>query len=387
MNVIEDTATLKNFCQGWRTQPFITVDLEFLRERTYYARLCLIQVGSLGECAVIDPLAPELDLAEFFDLMQNPAVTKVFHSGRQDLEIIFNLTGKIPAPLFDTQVAAMVCGFGESISYENLVKQILGIELDKSSRLSDWSRRPLKPDQLKYALSDVTHLIHVYQHLTAELKNNRREDWIADEMAVLDNPETYVTRPEEAWHRIKHRSHNARFLTILRELAAWREARSQNRNTPRQTFIRDDALLTIASACPQTKEELAQIRNLRPDVAGGRLGTEIIEVMRHVAEIPEQDYVTPPHDKIPHYNTALYELLRMLLRIKSTQENVVSRLIADDDDLKLLSCGKDKGCRVLSGWRYDIFGRHALELRSGKLCVAYNPRSKEIDFIPVPAGK
>ncbi len=381
MDVIETTDQLQKFCDEMAHHSFITIDLEFLREHTYYAKLCLIQVGSKSRCVIIDPLAEGIDLTSFFDLMTNPSVIKVFHSGRQDIEIIYNMSHRIPTPLFDTQIAGMVTGFGESVSYENLVAHILHLKLDKSNRLSDWSKRPLNSSQLEYALADVTHLIPVYEHLRSKLNSLGREEWIREELANLSNPNTYETNPQEAWKRIKHRSHNARFLTILRELAAWREARSQRKNTPRQSFIKDDALLAICAMCPQTKEELFQIRNLRKDIAQGRLGDEIIEVLHHIKDIPEQNYVCPPKlQSLQEKNHSLHELLKLLLKITSQEQQIVSRLLATDDDIKEFSNFNDNNNPILSGWRYEIFGRQALELRSGKLSICFNPQTNDIVF-------
>lgn len=384
MRLIETTDELNVFCRQLRQHPFITVDLEFLREKSYYAKLCLIQVGSPTECAVIDPLAPEINLQSFFELLQNPDIVKVFHSGRQDLEILYLMTGKIPAPLFDTQVAAMVCGFGESIGYESLVRHILHIELDKTSRLSDWSRRPLDMTQLEYALADVTHLVHIYEYMQKHLQENGRLCWINEEMEVLANPETYIVHPEEAWMRIKHRSHNARFLTILRELAAWRERRAQRKDTPRQSFIKDDMLLNIASACPKTKEELCQIRNLRKDIASGKLGDEIIETLQHCASISKKDYVTPPKEKsLPSIDSALFELLKLLLRLKSLQEGVVAKLITDDEELRRFCAGNDENYPMLRGWRREIFGNDALALRRGELSISYDAENHRIKILRI----
>lgn len=381
MDIIETTAELKKFCKELKKQPFVTVDLEFMREHTYYAKLCLIQTGSLSRCAVIDPLAEGIDLQPFFDLMVDPGIMKVFHSGRQDIEIIYNLSQRIPTPLFDTQIAGMAVGFGEAISYENLVNRILHIKLDKSNRLSDWSKRPLNPAQLEYALADVTHLVHVYEYLRDKLDTLGRNEWIQEETEILSNPKTYETAPENAWMKIKHRSHNAKFLTLLRELAAWREARSQRKNTPRHSFIKDDSLLAIRALCPQSKEELSQIRSLRRDIAEGRLGDEIIEVLKHFHEIPQKDYVCPPpaHDW-QDKNSPLFELLKLLLKIVSQEQGIVPRLLASDDDLRQFSCFEDKDNAVLSGWRYDIFGRQAVALREGRLAVRFNPETQDIAF-------
>lgn len=382
MEVITDTAALENLCQDLAKNSFVTVDLEFLREHHYYAQLCLIQLGSETRCAIVDPLAKDLNLSAFFELMQNPKVTKVFHSGRQDIEIIYNLSGKIPAPLFDTQVAAMVTGFGEAISYENLVSHLLHVRLDKSNRLSDWSKRPLTDSQLAYALSDVTHLVNVYKELAKKLTTLNRQDWITEEMQILSAPETYQVNPQEAWQKIKHRSHNAHFLTILKELAAWREERAQRKNTPRQSYLKDDVLLTICTANPETKEELCQIRNLRKDIASGRLGDEIMEVLERCRHIPESEYVTPPKIKdLPDKSSSLYELLKLLLKIISQQEGVVARLIATDENLHALSVFKDKDNPVLNGWRHQIFGHQADNLRRGQIAICYNPETKQIEFL------
>ncbi len=381
MELITQTSELKTLCNELNNCEFITVDLEFLREHHYYAKLCLIQIGSAKRCVIIDPLAPNLDLHPFFELMQNPNVIKVFHSCRQDIEIIYNLSGKIPTPLFDTQIAAMALGYGESVSYESLVVHILHKQLDKTNRLSDWSKRPLSESQLRYALSDVTHLLEIYQHLNFELQSSNRSEWIADEMMIISNPSTYEIKPEDAWMKIKHRSHNAHFLTLLRELAAWRERRSQHKNTPRQSYIKDDMLLNICAANPQTKEELCQIRNLRHDIASGKLGDEIISVLNHCCKIPKEEYVIPPKFKdFPDKSSALFELLKLLLKIISQQEGVVAKLIASDENLHSLTIFEDENNPVLIGWRYEIFGKHALDLRSGNISISYNPQNKKIDI-------
>ena len=382
MEVITDTAALENLCKDLAKNSFVTVDLEFLREHHYYAQLCLIQLGSETRCAIVDPLTKDLNLSAFFELMQNSSVTKVFHSGRQDIEIIYNLSGKIPEPLFDTQVAAMVTGFGEAISYENLVSHLLHIKLDKSNRLSDWSKRPLTDSQLNYALSDVTHLVNIYKELEKKLTSLSRQEWITEEMQILSSPETYRVNPQEAWQKIKHRSHNAHFLTILKELAAWREERAQRKNTPRQSYLKDDMLLSICTVNPQTKEELSQIRNLRKDIVSGKLGDEIMDVLEHCRHIPESEYVIPPKIKeLPDKSSSLYELLKLLLKIISQQEGVVARLIATDENLHALSVFKDKDNPILSGWRHQIFGHQADDLRNGKIAICYNPKTKQIEFL------
>ncbi len=381
MNIIETTQDLKDFCETLNQKEFITVDLEFLREKTYYAKLCLIQVGSKGECAIIDPLAPDIDLSPFFAILQNPDIIKVFHSGRQDIEILYKLSGTIPDPVFDTQIAAMVCGFGESVSYETLVNKIVNISLDKTCRLSNWSKRPLDKKQLQYALSDVTHLIPIYEHLKTELENTGRLHWVDEEAEILTNPETYIVHPQDAWQKIKHRSHNARFLTILRELAAWREERAQKKDTPRQSIIKDECLLNIAAACPHTLEEMEEIRNIRKDILVGKLAVEILEVMNKAQEIPSSQYVRPEKEKnVSGASLSLYELLKLLLKIKSQKSGVVAKLIASEEDLRKLSVFADKNNPVLKGWRFELFGKEALALREGRLTISYNPNKKAIDI-------
>ena len=381
MKLIENTSELISFCQELNRKPFIAVDLEFLREKSYYAKLCLIQVAAPDTAAIIDPLAPGIELEAFFAVLHNPEVVKVFHSGRQDIEIIYHQAGFIPEPLFDTQTAAQVFGFGEAISYENLVKTILGIQLDKSCRLSDWSLRPLDAKQLEYALSDVTHLVPVYEHLRGKLAESGREHWLDEEFAALADPETYIVHPEDVWQKIKHRSHNGRLLTVLRELAAWRERRAQSKDTPRQSIIRDDCLLNIASACPDCREDLEKIRNIRKDVVTGKLGEEILEVIQKAVKIPPSAYVKPEHEKmLPVGAAALYELLRLLLKIRSQEQGVIPRLIASDDDLKRLAVFSDRKNPVLRGWRFEIFGRDAVALREGKLSISYDAERHRIEI-------
>lgn len=384
MKVIDSTAALTEFCHSLQNREFITIDLEFLREKTYYAKLCLIQVGAADDAAVIDPLAEGLDLSPFVELLKNPGITKVFHSGRQDIEILYMLTGFIPEPLFDTQIAAMVCGYGDSVSYETLVKKICDVELDKSSRLSNWSIRPLDKSQLCYALSDVTHLVNVYQALREQLRLNGRIHWLDEEAEILKNPETYTVNPQDAWQKIKHRSHNPKMLTILKELAAWRESRAQRKDTPRQNVIKDDLLLNIAALCPTSIEELEQIRNMRKEVATGKLGNEIIEVLNAARQIPASQYVKLPKERpLPQGAAGLHELLKLLLKLTSQESGVVAKLIASDDDLKRFATFKDRNNPILKGWRKELFGNRAIELRNGKLSIRYDNIKHCVSITPV----
>lgn len=381
MKLIENTEDLKKFCEELKKQKFVTVDLEFLREKTYYAKLCLIQVAHKNDAAIIDPLASGIDLTPFFKILEDKKIIKVFHSCRQDVEILYNLTGKIPAPIFDTQIAAMVCGFGESVGYESLVKKILKTDIDKTYRLSNWGIRPLEDTQLEYALSDVTYLINIYEYMRDYLEKHKRIHWLDEEMEHLMDPDTYVTDPEEAWQKIKHRSHNTKYLTMLRELAAWRERRAQRKNVLRQAIIKDEALLNIAAIAPESHEQLEQIRNMRKDILSGKIADEIIEVVKGAKTIAPEDYVQLPKvNTNPKFSVALFELLKLLLRIISQEEGVVAKLIANDEDLREFASLNDENNPILKGWRMEIFGKYALKLRSGETSVSYNPKKKNINL-------
>lgn len=381
MRIITTNHELNELCQDLSTEDFITIDLEFLREKTYYAKLCLIQVANSNTAAIIDPLAPELNLNAFFELIRQPRITKVFHSGRQDIEILYQLGGFIPTPLFDTQIAAMVCGFGESVSYETLVNKICGVSLDKSSRLSDWSIRPLSELQLEYALSDTTHLVNIYKYFQKTLQENGRLHWMDEETTILTSPQTYQVDPYAVWQKIKHRSHSTKYLTILRELCAWRELRAQKKNTPRQSLLKDECLLNIAAVCPTCVEDFEHIRNLRKDIAKGRLAQEIIDVIESCKKIPPEQYVKLNKEpSVPTARAALFELLKLLLKITSQQSGVVAKLIATDDDLRNFSAYHDKNNPILKGWRKELFGNQALALREGRLNIGYDNVKHRIDI-------
>lgn len=381
MQFVQSNHDLENLCLKLANEEFVCVDLEFMRQHTYFAKLCLIQIASQNDEAIIDPLVEDINLQPFFDLMQNEKVIKVFHSARQDIEIIYNLSSKIPTPLFDTQIAAMVTGYGESISYEHLVNHILHINIDKSSRLSDWSNRPLNENQLNYAISDVTHLVKIYTHLKSKLTKENRLDWISDELSALCDENLYKINPHNMWQKMRHRSHSAKFLTYLRELCAWREIRAINKDVPRQSFIKDDMLLNICSDCPSTKEELCKVRGIRSDLAMGKIGDEIIEVIKKVKDLDEKNYVTLPCVKdFSCADGSLLELLKLLLKITAQQQKTVARIIASEDDLKSFCHDDTADVPFMRGWRYDIFGTKAKELKSGKLSISYNPKTHIIDF-------
>lgn len=381
MQIIKNNEELETLCSELSKEDFLTIDLEFLREKTYYAKLCLIQVANSQTSAIIDPLSPELSLSCFFEFLKNPNITKVFHSGRQDIEILYHLGGFIPTPLFDTQIAAMVCGFGEAVSYETLVNKICGISLDKSSRLSDWSIRPLSEIQLEYALSDATYLVSIYKYFKQTLQKNGRLHWLDEENAILASPQTYQNDPNNMWLKLRHRSHNARYLTVLRELCAWRERRAQKKNTPRQSLIKDECLLNIAAVCPTTLEDFEKIRNIRQDIAKGKLAQEIIEVILACQKLSPDQYVKLPSEvNVSNACAPLFELLKLLLKITSQQSGVVAKLIASDEDLKRFSSYRDDDNPMLKGWRKELFGKQALALREGKLSIGYDTQHHHINI-------
>lgn len=381
MQLIETNSDLEKLCQSLAQRPFVCVDLEFLREHTYYAKLCLIQIANSDDAAIIDPLAPNLNLMPFFELMQNPDVTKVFHSGRQDIELIFQLGHCIPHPLFDTQIAASALGCGEAVSYEHLVKTFLNLSLDKSSRLSDWSKRPLSEEQQRYALGDVTHLAKIYPLIVERLITLNRTHWIDDELKNLSDISLYQINPDTIWQKMRHRSHSPKFLTLLRDLACWREKRAINKNVPRQSFIKDDLLLNICASHPQTIDELCAIRGMHKDLARGKIGEEIISVVQNFQALDKKDYVTVcDNDKQEYYDNALLEILKMALRITAAENDIIPKLICDEDELKDFCRHSDAPCRFMSGWRYDIFGQIAQKISSGHYGIIYNAEKHSIDL-------
>ena len=370
--IIATTADLTALCQRLSTAPYVTVDTEFMREKTYYAQLCLVQVAGPDEAWAIDPLAPDMDLRPLFDLLTNPQVLKVFHSARQDIEIFVQLTGTVPAPLFDTQIAAMVCGFGEQVGYEALVAGLTKARIDKTMRFTDWSLRPLATRQVQYALADVTHLRDVYTALHAKLEATGRAAWLVEEMAQLSALETYRPDPMEAWRRLKPRSSNARFLATLQLLAAWREGEAQNRNLPRQRFLKDEALLEIAASAPSTLDELGRLRSMSKGMVDGWMGTALLEVLEQGRTVPLDNapkLADRPH--LPRGTGPLLDLLRVLLKIKCDENDVAQRLVADNGDLEALALNDDADIQALQGWRYDLFGKDALRLKRGQLALGF----------------
>ena len=377
MKVIATTAALEKFCAEAMTARYVTVDTEFMRENTYYPKLCLLQIASADDAVLVDPLADGIDLAPVFALMAAPQVLKVFHAARQDIEIFVHLSGAVPAPIFDTQIAGMVCGFGDAISYDRLVKSVVGVEIDKSSRFTDWARRPLGDHQLTYALSDVTHLRLVFEALEERLRANGREPWLADEMAVLTDPATYVVAPEDAWRRLKLRNPKPRTLAVLRELAALRENEARRRDLPRNRVLRDEVLTEIAASVPSTPEELARARSISDNVAKGKLGQGILEAVRRGANSDRNSWPRPPAATPPRRGREpVVELLRVLLKLKAEEHGVAQKLIANMADLDLIADDDDADVPALSGWRREIFGDAAIALKHGG--VALTIRDGEI---------
>lgn len=376
-NIITITTTeeLAAFCDRAREHPYVTVDTEFLRERTYYAKLCLIQLAVPGDdrndAVLVDPIeGSEMSLEPLYDLFRDESVVKVFHAARQDLEIFYVEGGVIPVPLFDTQVAAMVCDFGEQVGYETLVRKIAKESVDKSSRFTDWSRRPLSDAQKLYALADVTHLRVIYEYLSKRLERTGRKPWVEEEMAVLRAPDTYVVAPENAWKRVKVRTNAPKFLAIVRELAEFREAYAQDRNVPRSRVYKDDALLELASTKPKSEKDLGKSRLLLRDARKGAIADGIIAAVSRGVNCPPEDMpkVPPARDR-SQMNSALADLLRVMLKAKAEEVGIAQKLIATASDLDDIALGERDGL-ALRGWRKEVFGGDALRLCDGKLALS-----------------
>ena len=370
MDLITTTEELAAICSRMARHPFVTVDTEFLRETTYYPLLCVAQMASPDEAVVIDALATGIDLAPFFALMENESVTKVFHAARQDIEIVWNMAETIPHPIVDTQVAAMVLGYGDSISYDQLVQRITGDTLDKSHRFTDWTRRPLSDAQIAYALSDVTHLRDVYLALAADLEKRGRSSWVEAEMDVLTSPDTYRADPERAWERLKSRVRKPKELAVLIEVAAWREREAQTRDVPRGRVIKDDVIGDIAVQAPTTIERLGHLRSLPKGFERSRWGDQIIEAVKRGLE---RDHKTLPRlDRFrPAPNgAATVELLKVLLRMTAERHGVAAKVIATVDDLDRIAADDEADIPALKGWRRELFGEKALALKHGRLALA-----------------
>ena len=383
---IVDNTSLAEFCKRQSKASFIAVDTEFVREKTYWPILCLVQIAGPEENAAIDALAPGIDLTPVDALLTDPNILKVFHAGRQDIEIFFHRDHTVPAPIFDSQVAAMVCGFGDQVAYDRLVDKLLGVKVEKSSRFADWSRRPLSQKQLKYALADVIHLRDAYEALAERLEESGRAHWLEEEMAILTDPATYRLDPELAWRRIKSRGNNPRFLGILREVAAWREREAQQRDLPRNRVLRDNALLGVASHAPETPEQLTRSRGISAGFAKGRMAEGLIEAVKRGAELDSDELPRPLQGKrVPNGVGPLTDLLKTLLKHNCEKNHVATRLVANVDDLQQIAADDDADVPALKGWRRELFGEQALALKHGRL--AMTAKGSSIRLIELPDAK
>ena len=380
--VVTDTEALSALCHRLADEEFVTVDTEFMRERTYYPELCLVQLAGETEVAVVDTVSDRLDLAPLGDLLANPAVTKVFHAARQDVEIFVQRFNAVPTPLFDTQVAAMVAGFGDQVGYDSLVSSLTGGSIDKAHRFSDWAARPLSAAQMTYAAADVTWLRPVYRRLRARLLEEGRLTWVAEEMAILANPATYRTEPETAWERLKVRGTNRRFLAMVRTLAAWREQEAQRINIPRQRLLKDETLMEIAAIAPVDPEALARARGITRGFAEGRSGVSLLEAAAVTIALPEASLPEVPRQRdAARPSAALVQLLKVLLTARCEENQVAAKLIASSDDIDRIASEAAPDVPALHGWRRTVFGDDAVALREGR--VALGVDGKRIRLIPV----
>ena len=370
MHLIADTGSLRALCDRLAASRYITVDTEFMRDTTFWPRLCLVQVASSDEAAAIDAMAPDIDLAPLFALMRDPGVLKVFHAARQDIEIFYHLDRHVPSPVFDTQVAAMVCGFGDQAGYEKLVAKLARASIDKAQRFTDWARRPLTRRMYDYAISDVTHLRVVYEKIAARLERDGREGWLAEEMGTLTDPATYRLDPADAWLRVKTRLRKPRQLAVLREVAGWREAEAQRRDVPRNRVLREEALNEIAAQEPRTREELWKLRSL----SRGHIGKDSADaLLAIVAEVRAAAPSTYPKERKPapaaNHAGPSADLLKVLLKLRCEENDVAQKLVASADDIEAIARDDGAEVRALRGWRREIFGEDALALKHGRIAL------------------
>lgn len=386
MDLIDTTGDLADACSRLARYPFVTVDTEFLRETTFWPKVCVIQLASAEDVFVVDTLAEGIDLTPFFDLMADPHVVKVFHAARQDVEIVWNLARLVPSPMFDTQVAAMVCGYGDQVSYGDLVQRIAHVSLDKSSRFTDWSRRPLSDSQVNYAKADVTHLRDVYLHLKARLEKTSRTDWLDDEMATLSSPSTYEQKPENAWERLKGRARKPRDIAVLMEVASWREHEAQTRDVPRSRVLKDDVLVEIALAAPRDAEALGNLRAFPRGMERSKAGAEILAAVERGLARDPKSIPKLERDRRPQKDAAAVELLKVLLRQVAERHGVAPKMIATVEDLEAIASGQTNGIAALVGWRRDLFGAKALQLREGRLALTVdNGKVATLEWRDAPA--
>ncbi|MHB1109500.1 MAG: ribonuclease D [Devosia sp.] len=371
MELITSTSVLAAFCERAAGYDFVTVDTEFLRETTYWPKLCLLQAATEDEAVLIDPLADGLSLGPFFELLANDKTTKVFHAARQDIEIFVKLTGRVPLNIFDTQIAASVCGFGDSVSYDNLVRSIVDVELDKSSRFTDWSARPLSEKQRVYALADVTHLRDIYKTLVRQVDETRRGDWVEDELSTMRSIDTYMIQPEQAWERLKAKLNRPRDLAALKALAAWRERRAQDTDQPRGRVLKDDALIELAMQRPASPDGFDKLRAVQRGYGRSAAAAEIISIIKAVEALPKAELpAMPERYRGPSPKGAVGDLVRVLLKAVAEQHGVAARIIATSDDIDALVLDDNADVPALKGWRRKLFGDKALAIKHGKIGLA-----------------
>ena len=377
---ITNTEDLKALCDRLAEYDHIAIDTEFMRETTYYSKICLIQVASKDEAAAIDPLSDDLDLSPLFDLLQNQDVMKVFHAGRQDLEILVKMTGALPHPSYDSQIAAMVCGYGDQVGYDKLVKGFLDINIDKGPRFTDWSQRPLTEKQISYALNDVIYLEQIYPMMSERIAQAQRSHWLDEEMSVLSDLSIYQVKPDDAWKKIKHKGGKPAILNRIKMLASWREKEAQNRDIPKTRLIKDDTLVAIAMTNPSNPNALGKVRGF-PGGAGGKLIPNIMKVLKAAEDTPKDDWPQLPEEPARRPSPAILDLLRVLLKHVADHEGIATRLIANADDLDHIALGQTDGIKAMHGWRYEIFGQHAEAIKAGKLGLAV--KGKKTVLVPI----
>ena len=380
MAVIADSTSLTKFCDRLIKSLYITVDTEFMRDQTYWPRLCLVQIADEHEAAAIDTLAKGIDITPLLNLFTNPRILKIFHAARQDLEIFYRLMGRLPSPIFDTQIAAMVCGFGDSAGYDTLVRKLTDETIDKSSRFTDWALRPLSQRQINYALGDVTHLRQVYIKLNEMLGQNNRHNWMDEELSILRDTKNYTFAPEDAWRRIKYRAPKPRFLAILKEVAAWREIEAQNKDIPRNRIVRDESLIEISHHAPKTINDLSRARGLSLKKAEGSLGKALLNAVKVGLNVPSENLPEVKRDApLPKGIGPITDLLKVLLKLKCEKHDVAQKLIATVNDMEQIAAfGQNANVPALQGWRQEVFGIDALRLRSGQLAMVIKDHNLEL---------
>ena len=380
MAVIADSTSLTKFCDRLIKSSYITVDTEFMRDQTYWPRLCLVQIADEHEAAAIDTLAKGIDITPLLNLLTNTRILKIFHAARQDLEIFYRLMGRLPSPIFDTQIAAMVCGFGDSAGYDTLVRKLTDETIDKSSRFTDWALRPLSQRQINYALGDVTHLRQVYIKLNEMLGQNNRHNWMDEELSILRDTKNYTFEPEDAWRRIKYRAPKPRFLAILKEVAAWREIEAQNKDIPRNRIVRDESLVEISHHAPKTINDLSRARGLSLKKAEGSLGKALLNAVKVGLNVPSENLPEVKRDApLPKGIGPITDLLKVLLKLKCEKHDVAQKLIATVNDMEQIAAfGQNANVPALQGWRQEVFGIDALRLRSGQLAMVIKDHNLEL---------